>query len=79
LEQMPHAEAIIEVVMPKKAAVYNVKWFDLVSIQFLIDSKEHLSFLACNGELLFIQLFDGQFMPTLRLLHKCWLPACWVC
>lgn len=38
-------------------------------------SREHVSILALHGEPLFFQHFDGPYLPSLKLLHKCELPC----
>ena len=35
------------------------------------DSANHISLVECMGNIYFIQIKDGVFIPTLRLLHKC--------
>ncbi|CAE6532478.1 unnamed protein product [Rhizoctonia solani] len=51
--------ALLEHIWPKKESVTLVK------------CKDHISILALHGEPLFFQHFDGPYMPSLKLLHKC--------
>lgn len=37
----------------------------------IVASREHLSIYTLHGQPLFFQHFDGPFIPTLKLLHKC--------
>ncbi|KAG8831328.1 translation machinery-associated protein 20 [Serendipita sp. 399] len=37
----------------------------------LVKGRDHLSIYTLQGQPLFFQHFDGPFIPTLRLLHKC--------
>jgi len=36
-----------------------------------LSSREHLSIYTLHGQPLFFQHFDGPYVPTLRLVHKC--------
>lgn len=51
---------LLEQIWPKKQGITLVKF-----------SREHVSFLVYKGEPLFFQHFDGPYLPTLHLLHKC--------
>lgn len=59
LEQFPHIEKIIDIVLPKKDSFKIVK------------CHEHIEILVNGaGEQLFFRHRDGPWMPTLRLYHK---------
>lgn len=64
LEQYPALSendgALLEQIWPKKEAITLVKF-----------SREHVSMLVYKGNVLFFQHFDEQYLPTLKLLHKC--------
>jgi PUA domain protein len=34
-------------------------------------SREHISLLALDNEVVFFQHFDEVYVPSLRLVHKC--------
>lgn len=59
LDQYPHIEHNIDQILPKKDAFKIIKCQD--HIEILINSA---------GEHLFFRQREGQWMPTLRLLHK---------
>ncbi|CAD7091662.1 unnamed protein product [Hermetia illucens] len=59
LESYPHLEGYIDEVFPKKDAFRIVKCHD--HIEILVNG---------NGEQLFFRHREGQWMPSLRLLHK---------
>ncbi|TFK27375.1 hypothetical protein FA15DRAFT_666443 [Coprinopsis marcescibilis] len=48
----------LEAIWPKKEGLVHAK------------CREHIAIYTVHGEPLFVQHFDGPFMPTLRLLHK---------
>lgn len=59
LEQFPHIEKYIDVILPKKDAFKIVK------------CHEHIEILVNGvGDQLFFRQRDGTWMPTLRLFHK---------
>ncbi|KAG8705312.1 translation machinery-associated protein 20 [Ceratobasidium sp. 394] len=66
LAQMPALAAddgaLLEYIWPKKEGITLVK------------CREHVSILALQGEPLFFQHFDGSYLPTVKLLHKCKSP-----
>ncbi|KAG0142618.1 hypothetical protein CROQUDRAFT_673445 [Cronartium quercuum f. sp. fusiforme G11] len=49
---------LLDVLWPKKETLHLVK------------CREHVSILACNGQPLFFQHFDGPYFPTLKLIHQ---------
>lgn len=51
---------LLEQIWPKKKGITLVKF-----------SREHVSFLVNSGEPIFFQHFDGPYLPTLHMLHKC--------
>lgn len=59
IDQFPHIEKHIDQILPKKDAFKIVKCHE--HIEILINS---------TGDQLFFRQRDGQWMPTLRLLHK---------
>ncbi|XP_030762154.1 malignant T-cell-amplified sequence 1 homolog isoform X2 [Sitophilus oryzae] len=59
LESYPHLENYLDTILPKKDAFKIVKCHD--HIEVLINS---------SGEQQFFRHREGQWMPTLRLLHK---------
>lgn len=59
LDQFPHIEKYIDLVLPKKDAFRIVK------------CHEHIEILVNGaGDQLFFRQREGSWMPTLRLLHK---------
>ncbi|KAJ8895163.1 hypothetical protein PR048_000488 [Dryococelus australis] len=59
VDQYPHLESYVDVVLPKKDTYRIVKCHD------------HIEILANSaGELLFFRHREGPWVPTLRLLHK---------
>ncbi|EEC06754.1 PUA domain-containing RNA-binding protein, putative, partial [Ixodes scapularis] len=60
VEQFPTVENYINQILPKKDSLRIVKCHD--HIEILVNG---------NGELLFFRQREGQYFPTLRLLHKC--------
>uniref|UniRef100_U5EN77 Putative translation machinery-associated protein 20 n=1 Tax=Corethrella appendiculata TaxID=1370023 RepID=U5EN77_9DIPT len=59
IEQFPHIEGHIDQILPKKDQFRIIKCHDHVEI--LTNSA---------GDLLFFRQREGQWMPTLKLLHK---------
>ncbi|XP_022913375.1 malignant T-cell-amplified sequence 1 homolog [Onthophagus taurus] len=59
LDQFPHLEGYIDAVIPKKDNLRIVKCHD--HIEIIVNTA---------GDLLFFRQREGQWMPTLRLLHK---------
>jgi malignant T-cell-amplified sequence len=39
-----------------------------------MSSREHISLLTLDNEVLFFQHFDEAYVPSLRLVHKCRIP-----
>ncbi|KAF4748773.1 Malignant T-cell-amplified sequence 1 [Perkinsus olseni] len=58
VEDYPRMEECVPGLFPKKAQ--NV----------LVKCKDHVQMFAVNGEVLFFQLRDGPWIPTLRTLHR---------
>ncbi|KAL6058254.1 Pseudouridine synthase and archaeosine transglycosylase (PUA) domain-containing protein [Balamuthia mandrillaris] len=58
LEQYPILEPIMDEVMPKKAPTIVVK------------CQNHVNLIMVNHFILFFNIRDGPYYPTLRLLHK---------
>ena len=61
LDQFPDLEPFAEDVLPKKTPIYMAKCKDHVTI-YLVDNVP-----------LFFRYYEGAYMPTLRVLHKCML------
>lgn len=59
LELYPSLEAEMDDIWPKKAPMILVK------------CKDHISLITVDNEILFWNHYDGPYMPTLKLLHKC--------
>ncbi|KAF4659330.1 Malignant T-cell-amplified sequence 1 [Perkinsus chesapeaki] len=57
-EDFPRMEECVVGLFPKKAQ--NV----------LVKCKDHVQLFAVNGEVLFFQLRDGPWIPTLRTVHR---------
>lgn len=79
LEQFPHIEQYVDVILPKKDAFKIIRWqvrLNDTSLQFLFTlcrlcSHDHIEILVNgNGDHLFFRQRDGPWMPSLRLLHK---------
>jgi malignant T-cell-amplified sequence len=77
-ETFPKLEPYLEEIIPKKSQLSLVKWYPSSQpfISFCIekltfDSRDHISLLALNNEVLFFQRFDEVYIPSLRLVHKC--------
>ena len=58
IEQYPKIESVIDDIFPKKSVVTLAK------------CKDHIQLIIIEGEILFYQIRDGPFYPTLKLLHK---------
>lgn len=58
LAQYPMLQDFIDELIPKKQPLFIVKCLDRVSL------------ISVNDEYLFFQHFDGDFYPTLKVLHK---------
>ncbi|KAJ6642917.1 Malignant T-cell-amplified sequence 1 like [Pseudolycoriella hygida] len=59
LEQFPHIEQYVDLILPKKDAFKIIRCHD--HIEILVNG---------NGDHLFFRQRDGPWMPSLRLLHK---------
>lgn len=59
IEQYPHIEKFIDQIIPKKDAFKIIRCHE--HIEILINS---------SGDQLFFRQREGQWMPTLRLLHR---------
>jgi len=59
LTEYPSLTQEIETLLPKKTPLYELKW-----------SPGHVSLVVVNGEILFFNIRDGQYLPTLRVLQK---------
>lgn len=60
LEQYPLLNDHIDKILPKKDSIKVVKCHD--HIEILTNS---------GGEFLFFRHYEGDYIPTLRLIHKC--------
>lgn len=60
IEQFPLLNDHIDKIMPKKDSIKVVKCHD--HIEILSNS---------SGEFLFFRHYDGDYIPTLKLIHKC--------
>lgn len=58
LEQMPALAGVIAEIMPKKSPVFIAK------------CQGHINLVVVNQTVLFFNIRDGPYYPTLRLLHK---------
>ncbi|TPX32144.1 hypothetical protein SmJEL517_g04675 [Synchytrium microbalum] len=58
LEAYPALTEHIESILPKKSQIVLVK------------CVEHRNLVTVNNEILFFQVFDGPWVPVLRILHK---------
>jgi PUA domain protein len=58
LEQYPSLEPYIDDILPKKEPMIMAK------------CKDHITIYLMNNTPLFFTIYDGPYMPTLRLLHK---------
>ncbi|KAA0194071.1 hypothetical protein HAZT_HAZT004796 [Hyalella azteca] len=66
-EDFPLIEDYIATILPKKDPFKIIK------------CHEHIEILArSDGELLFFRQREGQWMPTLRLLHQCKYCSCYI-
>lgn len=60
MERYPSlTEDALELLIPKKANLMQTK------------CRDHISLIVVEDEPLFFQNYDGPFIPTLRVLHKC--------
>ena len=59
LEGLPALEPYLDDLLPKKAPLYVAK------------CAGHISLVVVNKEVLFYQIRDQHYLPTLRILHKC--------
>ncbi|XP_017787010.1 PREDICTED: malignant T-cell-amplified sequence 1 homolog [Nicrophorus vespilloides] len=59
LDCYPHLENYLDLILPKKDNLRIIKCHDHIEI-----------IVNTNGDLLFFRHREGQWMPTLRLLHK---------
>jgi len=60
IEDYPYIENYIDDILPKKDNVRMIKCSDHVEM-----------ITGSSGEPLFFKQRDGQYIPVLRLLHKC--------
>jgi len=58
LERYPALENDIDLMFPKKTAIY------------LIKCREHVNLVVCNSIIWFFNIRDGPYFPTLRTLHR---------
>jgi PUA domain protein len=71
VDTFPKIEAVIEDIIPKKSQLTLVKWSDPVVQGLIGGSREHISLLTLDNEVVFFQRFDEPYMPSLKLVHKC--------
>jgi malignant T-cell-amplified sequence len=71
VDTFPKIEAVIEDIIPKKSQLTLVKWYDPVVRGLIAASREHISLLTLENEVVFFQRFDEPYMPSLKLVHKC--------
>jgi PUA domain protein len=66
---------LIDEIWPKKEALGLTKWFVHLSLSVTSTradgSHDRISIYTVNTVPLFVQHFDGPFIPTLKLLHRC--------
>jgi PUA domain protein len=66
---------LIDEIWPKKEALGLTKWYVplfFTKVQSGTDgSHDRISIYTVNTVPLFVQHFDGPFIPTLKLLHRC--------
>jgi PUA domain protein len=66
---------LIDEIWPKKEALGLTKWFVHLSLGCngarADGSHDRISIYTVNTVPLFVQHFDGPFIPTLKLLHRC--------
>jgi PUA domain protein len=74
IETFPLLEPHMEEIIPKKSQLSLIKWYNLHVETLLIASREHISLLALNNDVLFFQHFDEVYVPSLRLVHQCNIP-----
>lgn len=60
IEQFPSIEEYSDEILPKKEAIKIAKCHEHVEIV-----------VGLNGDHLFFRQRDGQFYPSLKLIHKC--------
>ena len=79
-ETFPKLEPYLEEIIPKKSQLSLVKWYyspvilpfrPLCTEKLTYNSRDHISLLALDNEVLFFQRFDEVYIPSLRLVHKC--------
>lgn len=58
INQFPLFKDTIDVVLPKKGNIILAK------------CQDHLTLLTVGGEILFFQVRDGPWIPSIRLIHK---------
>ena len=72
VETFPKIESVIEDIIPKKSQLTLVKWYVLSVVwEANRGSREHISLLTLENEVIFFQRFDEPYMPSLKLVHKC--------
>jgi hypothetical protein len=71
VETFPKLEPYMEEIIPKKSQLTLVKWHSPKHKFPLTYSREHISLLTLENEVLFFQRFDDVYTPSLRLVHKC--------
>jgi PUA domain protein len=68
---------LIDEIWPKKEALGLTKWYVPLSFTKIVvwagtdSSHDRISIYTVNTVPLFVQHFDGPFVPTLKLLHRC--------
>ena len=69
VETFPKLEPYMEEIIPKKSQLTLVKWY--FRERTLMTSRDRISLLTLENEVLFFQHFDEVYIPSLRLVHKC--------
>lgn len=67
-----HPNSISFHVLPLQLPLRNpscIKWFYMYLCIF--HSHEHIEILSINQEILFFRQRESEYLPSLRLLHKC--------
>ena len=59
VDTFPLLEPHMEEIIPKKSQLSLIKWFDSQVETLLTSSREHISLLALNSDVLFFQHFDA--------------------
>jgi malignant T-cell-amplified sequence len=71
LETFPKLESCLDEIIPKKSQLTLIKWCLIYSSILIHYSREHISLLALENEILFFQRFDEAYIPSLKLVHRC--------